>query len=214
MRSILTFLAFSLLIKIFVFLTFTFNPFDSNASFQGSSLPSRSSSVSVINAKSSAYSSSSGFPDLNYLGSTSSTMTKNNRLNTEPWCNPNWTRKSLKVWLTLTQLRAFLYINCTILTSHYSTPCFLKAHHTTTSLGTQTKAFSKSKNAKCKFCFLPKYFSCHCLKINKYGSCGSVSWHTTKQHLINVHPKNDLLGLIYWGPNIFVSRFSQMKKMH
>ena len=60
--------------------------------------------------------------------------------------------------------------------------------------------------------FFAKYFSCHCLKINKYGSCGSASWHTTKQHLINVHPTNDLLGLIYCGPNIFVSRFSPIKK--
>ena len=41
---------------------------------------------------------------------------------------------------------------------------FLKAHHTT-SLGTKSKSFSKCTNAKCKFLFFAKYFSCSCLKI-------------------------------------------------
>ena len=51
--SVVTFLVFSLLIIIFVFLTFTLNPFDSNAAFQVSSLPFQGLKH-FTNAKSSA----------------------------------------------------------------------------------------------------------------------------------------------------------------
>ena len=45
-----------------------------------------------------------------------------------------------------------------------STTSFLKAHHTT-SLGTQSKAFSKSTDTKYKFFFSAKYCPCNCFKI-------------------------------------------------
>ena len=83
----------------------------------------------------------------------------------ESWYNPTWIRKSsLKVTLTLTQFRAFLCIDCIILANHSFTPSFLKPHHTT-SPGTQSKAFSKSTNAKYKFLFFAKYFTFNCLRI-------------------------------------------------
>ena len=53
----------------------------------------------------------------------------------------------------------------TSLTNYSSSTSFLKAHHRT-SLGTLSRAFSKSTNAKYKFhFFFAKYFSCNCLKI-------------------------------------------------
>ena len=51
-------------------------------------------------------------------------------------------KSSLKVSLALIRLRAFPYIDCTILTNHSSTPSFLKAYHSTF-LGIRSKAFSK-----------------------------------------------------------------------
>ena len=52
--SLMTFLALSLLIILFVFLRFTHDHSDSNAHFQALSLASRSSSLLINNAKSSA----------------------------------------------------------------------------------------------------------------------------------------------------------------
>ena len=115
------------------------------------------------NIKPSGYSSSSGHFDLRYLDSAFSPMINDKRLQTEFWCIPTWTRKSSqKIPLTLTRLPALLYIHCTILNNHSSS--FLKTHHKT-SLGTKPKSFSKSTNAKCKFLFFAKYFSCNCFTI-------------------------------------------------
>ena len=76
-----------------------------------------------------------------------------------------WTKKlSLNVPLAVTRHGTFPYIDCTILTNHLSTSSFLKSHHTK-SLGTQSKAVCKSKNAIYKSIFFAKYFSCNCLKI-------------------------------------------------
>ena len=100
-----------------------------------------------------------------FLDKASSTIINNKGLNTEPLCNPIWTRKpSLKVPLALTWLQALLYINVAILTNHSPKLSFLKVHHTI-SLGTWSKACSKSANAKWKFFFFAKYFFCNCLKI-------------------------------------------------
>ena len=108
--STVTFPAFSPLIIVFVFLTFTINLFHFNSLFQASSLPFRLSSISLNNDKLSTWSSSSGHPDLISLCSIS--------IN-QPWCNPTYTRESsVKVPLTLTQHRAFLCIDCTILINH------------------------------------------------------------------------------------------------
>ena len=91
-------------------------------------------------------------------------MINNKGLNTKPSCNLIWTRKSsLKVSLTPTQLRAVLCIDCTRLNNCISMPNFPKAHHTS-SLGTRSKAFSKSTNANYRFFFFLKYFSCSSLK--------------------------------------------------
>ena len=112
-------------------------------------------------------------------------MINNKERNTEPWCNPAQTRKLLlKVPLTLSWLPAILNINCTILTNHSSSPHFHKAFHRT-SLGTWSKAFSKSKNAKHRFFIFAKYL-CNCLKI-KMGFGGSTFWHKTELHLLNVY---------------------------
>ena len=109
-------------------LTFALSPFDSNAPFQASSLLFRLSSVSLTNAKSSSWSSSSGHSDLIFLEGASSTVINNKGLNTEAWCNPTWTRKSsLKAPSTLARLRVFLYIDYTVLTNHFSIPSFFKA---------------------------------------------------------------------------------------
>ena len=71
--SIVTFPAFSLLIIIFVFLTFTLNVLYSNAPLQAFSLAFRPCNTSVTNVKSSAWSGSSGCSDLISLDHASST---------------------------------------------------------------------------------------------------------------------------------------------
>ena len=93
---------------------FCHNSFDSSAPFQASSLPLRPSSV-PFNAKTwiewffwtswpNFWKQCPVYYDKKVKG-----------INTMPWCNPTWTRKSsLKVPLTFTQLRAFVYIGCTI----------------------------------------------------------------------------------------------------
>ena len=65
-----------------------------------------------------------------------------------------------------------------------STTSFLKAHHTT-SLGTQSKAFSKSTDTKYKFFFFCKILPLQLFQ-DKNGVCGSAFWHKSKLHLINV----------------------------
>ena len=67
---------------------------------------------------------------------------------------------------TLNPLRLLgsVYIDYTILPNHSSAPSFLRFQHTA-SLGTRSKAFSKSTNAKCKFVGFGKFLVCNCLKI-------------------------------------------------
>ena len=94
LSSSITFPTFSLLITIFIFLTFTLDPFDSYTPFQASSLPFRPPHVSLK-------------PSHQLL----LTLVNNKGLNTEPLCNPTCTSKlSLKVSATLAWLQAFLYI--------------------------------------------------------------------------------------------------------
>ena len=157
--------AFSLLVIIFIFLTFNLNPFHLLSPI----IPFKlivffQAFKCFINTNSSAESISSEYPDLISLYIASSTMIKKTGLNTKLWCNPTWARKfSVKVPLTLTWLQAFIYIDCIILTNHSPIPNFLKAYYTT-SLCIQSKAFSKSTNANYRI-FFAKYFSCNCLKI-------------------------------------------------
>ena len=116
--------------------SFFVSPFDCNALFQASCLPS-SFSECFTNARSLAYSSFSRRPELICLNSASSAMINNKWLNTNPQCNPTRTRKSsLKVPSNLSWPWAFLCIVYTVLINHFSTPSFLKAHHKT-SLGTK-----------------------------------------------------------------------------
>ena len=78
-----TFLAFSLLVISFAFLTFTVSPFDSSAPFQASSLSFRHPNVSLSNVKSRTWNSSSGHLDIISLGSAFGTII-NKGFNTEP----------------------------------------------------------------------------------------------------------------------------------
>ena len=94
------------------------------------------------------------------LDSASSTMIQNKRDNTEPKCNPSWTRKSLKVSLILTRIQTFLYIDCAILINYSSTSSFFRAYHTP-SLGTQK--FLPILQMLNENPILTKYFSCNCL---------------------------------------------------
>ena len=82
-------------------------------------------------------------------------MITNQRLNTVPWWNLTWARKSsMKVPLTITQLRPLFY-------NYFLTgpPRNIYRH--------STKTFFKPANAKKKCFFLAIYFSCNCLKIKK-----------------------------------------------
>lgn len=81
-------------------------------------------------------------------------MINNKRLDSEPWCNPKWTRKK-----SLKHHWAFPYIDCTTLTNNSSVSSFLKVHHTT-SQGTSWKVFSKSTNATYKFFFFANIWKC------------------------------------------------------
>lgn len=135
--SFLYFLAFSLLLMVFVFLTFSLNLFNSSASFRISSF----SSYSLTNAISSSYSNNFDHSDRISIVSTSSSMITN--VLTLKHDNPAWIKKlSLKEPL-LTRLQASLWINCTIITNHSSIPSFLKAN-LTIHLGTRPKTFFKA----------------------------------------------------------------------
>ena len=65
----------------------------------------------------------------------------------------------------LTLVLACLYIAITALTNYSSTPSFLMVH-STTFLGTLSKAFSRSTNAHHSSLCFPLYLSCNCLAIN------------------------------------------------
>ena len=92
---------------------------------------------------------------------------KSSGLSTEPWCIPtltpnhSLTHPPYDLILVLT----CLYMAITDLTNHSSTPNFLMAH-STTFLGTLSKAFSKSTNAHHSSLCFPLYLSCNCLAIN------------------------------------------------
>ena len=93
--------------------------------------------------------------------------------NTEPWCNPTWTRKSSLVEpYTLSQPWAFLYINYKELSNHSP---ITKQHPCEYGY-----VFSKSTNGKGKSLFWTKYF--FCLQFNTASS--STYWHESKLYLI------------------------------
>lgn len=79
--SFLYFLAFSLLLMVFVFLTFSLNLFNSSASFRISSF----SSYSLTNDISSSYSNNFDHSDRISLDSTSSSMINNKCIDTKTW---------------------------------------------------------------------------------------------------------------------------------
>ena len=70
-------------------------------------------------------------------------------------------------------------------TIHSSTPRHLNAHQTT-SLGTLSKAFSKSTKAIQSSLFLARYFSCSWRTMNNCICC-AFPGHKTKLHAINFH---------------------------
>ena len=164
-----------------VFFIFIRSPLVSISSFHFLNFTINSSILYVISMRSSTYNNSSGHPDLNSCDNASSTIMNNKGLSTDPWWTPTFTttfttNSSLSVLLTHTQLLAFVYIACTTVTGHSSTPNLHIVHHTT-SHGTLSKAFSKSTNAKYNFFFLPKYFFCKCL-TKHIGSVPHTQSHT------------------------------------
>src|SRR5664279_2422076 len=150
----------------FVLPKLTLSPFPSIPALHLSNFSINSSILSANRTRSSAYSNSIGKPSLNSLDRASSTMMNSKGLSTEPWCTPTLTTNALLTLpFTFTAVDASSYIDLITDTIHSSTPNFRKAHHTT-SLGTLSKAFSKSTKAIHRSFFFAKYFSCSCLTTN------------------------------------------------
>ena len=126
------FVAFSLLVIVFVFWTFSLNPFDLLTPVILFKLLVFFQARKCFSNTNSSAESSSEHADLISQYIASSTMINKKGLNTKPWCNPTWAKKSsLKVPLTLTWLQAFLYFDCIILTNHSPMPNLFKACYTT-----------------------------------------------------------------------------------
>jgi len=83
------------LIVTLVLFTSTLMPLFYTLSFHSLSLLIRSSSVSTITTRSSAYNNSHGKATLNSLDKASMTITNSKELNAEPWCVPTFTPKQL-----------------------------------------------------------------------------------------------------------------------
>merc|ERR1711867_204570 len=138
---------------------FTLSPFFSISFFQFAILRLSSSSLSAINTRSSAYSNSHGNPSAAFLVTACITVINRNGLSTDPWCTPTLTsNSSLKPCSTLTAVFASWYVVITALIIHSLTPS-LRSAHSTTFLGTLSKAFSRSTNPRYILLFLPRYFS-------------------------------------------------------
>lgn len=121
-----TFPVLPLLIIVFVFLQFTSHPL---IPFYAPSLFFRHSSASFSKVKSLIWSCFSGNLDQISLDSTSSTTMKIKDVTLSlDVILPGYLLSSM-ITLTLTRLRSFLYIYCTILTNHSSIPSFLKICH-------------------------------------------------------------------------------------
>ena len=105
-----------------------------------------------------------GRPSLTLCVTASITIMKSSGLSTEPWCTPTFTPNHSLTHppYDLILVLACLYMAITALTNHSSTPNFLMAH-STTFLGTLSKAFSRSTNAHHSSLCFPLYLSCNCL---------------------------------------------------
>ena len=131
-----------------VFSSFIFRPLSLRHSFHFLNFSFSSSSHFPTSTRSSAYSISHGRPSLTLYVTAYITIMKSSGLCTEPWCTPTFipnhslTHPPYDLILVL----ACLYMAITALTNHSSTPNFLMAH-STTFLGTLSKAFSRSTNA-------------------------------------------------------------------
>ena len=99
--------------------------------------------------RSSAYSISHSRPSLTLCVTASITIMKSSGLSTKPWCTPTFTpnHSLTDPSYDLILVLACLYMAITALTNHSSTPNFLMAH-STTFLGTLSKAFSSGVTAE------------------------------------------------------------------
>ena len=147
--------------------SFIFRPLSLRHSFHFLNFSFNSSSHFPTSTRSSAYSISHGRPSLTLCVTASITMMKSSGLSTEPWCTPIFTPNHSLTHPSydLILVVACLYMAITALTNHSSTPNFLMAH-STTFLGTLSKAFSRSTNAHHSSLCFPLYLSCNCLAIN------------------------------------------------
>ena len=146
-----------------VFSSFIFRPLSLRHSFHFLNFSFNSSSHFPTSTRSSVYSISHGRPSLTLCVTASITIMKSSGLSAEPWCTPTFTpnhsltHPSYDLILVL----ACLYMAITALTNHSSTPSFLMAH-STTFLGTLSKAFSRSTNAHHSSLCFPLYLSKSC----------------------------------------------------
>ena len=150
-----------------VFSSFILRPLSLRHSFHFLNFYFSSSSHFPTSTRSSAYSISHGRPSLTLCVTDSITMMKSSGLSTEPWCTPTFTQNHslLNHHIILSWFWHVYTWSYTALTNHSSTPNFLMAH-STTFLGTLSKAFSRSTNAHHSSLCFPIYLSCNCLAIN------------------------------------------------
>ena len=135
-----------------VFSSFILRPLSLRHSFYFLNFSFSSSSHFPTSTRSSAYSISHGRPSLTLCVTASITIMKSSGLSTESWCTPTFTPNHSLTHppYDLILVLACLYMAITALTNHSSTPNFFMAH-STTFLGTLSKAFSRSTNAHHSF---------------------------------------------------------------
>jgi len=96
-----------------------------------------------LKTRSSAY-NSHGNATLNSLDKASMAITNSKELNAEPWCIPTFTSKTITITINCSY-NCF----CTSIHRHnHSSTLNLRIAHLITSLGTPSKAFSKSTKSK------------------------------------------------------------------
>src|SRR6218665_3758950 len=123
--------------------------------------------VVVLSAtmRSSAYNISQGTSLLMFSDTASITIVNSSGLKHDPLCNPTLISNSAVLpALHLTDVRAPSYIDFISRTIFSVIPFFLRLQYIT-SLGTLSKAFSRSTNVQYLFSFPSRTFSCVCLSI-------------------------------------------------
>jgi len=167
---------------------FTLRPLLSKASCHSPNLFWRLVDEISDKIRSSAYSMYHGTSCRTYSLTASMTIINSNGLRQDPWCTPTViSNASVFPHPLLTVVTAPSYIDLITLTSFSLIPFRLRLQYNT-SLGTRSRAFSKSTNVQYCFLFPSRIFSCTWRRIVlcKYKICTVLKKHC-EHFLIQCH---------------------------